>query len=157
MPCRPIPPVIDGREGDQKADYPHCCQVNYYRSLRWSIGQGINSRFGVIEVLGDDRWSTGFYRVFGRDEAQTPPGTPLTPKLVVLRGTPGQLKLDEPVTAFGGNPNMAPMTLKFSGRRVPDQSGKEVDDLPSRYDLPIRIRKTTGSPPSLARVDGRRM
>jgi hypothetical protein len=107
-----IPAVIASEEG-QKAEEP-LLSIGYFRPPTLG-GAGMAGNFGVVEVMGDPEGKL-YYRVFGRDETPTPADQPKVPKPGIIKGTPGPLKLDEEITAFGGNPNM-PMTLAFSAEQ----------------------------------------
>jgi ResB-like family len=112
-----IPPIVPKRDSPTEPPKP-LLQINYY--LPPLVDPQVNGRFGVVEVMGDDHGRLA-YRVFGR-------GTP--GKL----GPHGLLKLNEEVTAFGGN-ELAPMTMKFSVEEFL-QAGRE-EDVAESIDLPI--------------------
>ncbi len=128
-----IPAVLASEEG-QKADKP-LLSIGYYRPPTLG-GAGMAGNFGVVEVMGDSE-NRLYYRVFGRDETPTPPGETKTPKTGVLKGTPGPLRLDDSITAFGGNPNM-PMTLTFSADQY--LTSGEEKTIYEPYELPIGQR-----------------
>ncbi len=87
------PSIIPSRDDSTKTPEP-LVQIGYY--LPPVVDPRVNGRFGVIEVMGDDKGRLG-YRVFGR-------------------GIPGKLVAHGPIepggrfTAFGGT-SVAPMTM----------------------------------------------
>ena len=90
-----IPNIIPSRDPETPETTPLVRLSYFYPPI---IDPKVNGLFGVVEVMGDQDGKLA-YRVFER-------GTPAKVK------ASGPLKLDQDVTAFGGNPNL-PMTMTF--------------------------------------------
>ena len=94
-----VPNVIPPADGSAKPPARPLATINYI--VPPVLDPKLNGRFGQIEVLAGPGDAL-YYRVFGRGKDQTGE----------LRAA-GPLKKEEPIVAFGGNPNM-PMTISFS-------------------------------------------
>lgn len=128
-----IPPVLTAEDG-KKAEEA-LLTIGYFRPPTLG-GPGMAGTFGLIEVMGTPDGKL-YYRVFGRDEAPTPPGQEKAARPGVLKGTPGPLELNKQVVAFGGNPNL-PMTLAFSAEEyLPSGEDKVIYE---SVELPIGQR-----------------